>query len=258
MSEDKPKEEIINEKNPTEKSRFPYHAAMFSLFAPIVAIVMNLLAKNTTPPTPLIIACIAIVIYPTALLMGITALCFMKKYGKKGILVRSILGILINTGIIIIAIGSIPVLNRAREIEKKMSRYQFDPPPGFVRNSQIAESIPNVMDAYVKGNPNDTVSDIILMIEDIKGNIDKEEDMTPFLKGKPNIKLLKNRWKEYDINVFRIEEKVGNVATLTYNAQVPVMPAIQIKLVGLEARDPELKEILNSAINGVTGKSNWD
>jgi hypothetical protein len=63
----------------------------------------------------------------TGVILGIVALFGISKYGTKGILVKSLFGILLP---LILVLLSIPVLMRAHEIAAQRAEHQADAVPG--------------------------------------------------------------------------------------------------------------------------------
>ncbi len=83
----------------SEKKPFAVQAAQFSLYAPIVAIVLGCITFGTREKQPtagLIIGGTNALIILLGFVFGIVALFGMRKHGKEGILVRAIIGVVLN------------------------------------------------------------------------------------------------------------------------------------------------------------------
>jgi hypothetical protein len=74
----------------------------------------------------------------------------------------------------------------------------------------------------------------------------------------PNITILSEKWKDFDVEVFRVPERAGNLQLLTFNAQVPLKPeAVQIAVIGEAASENELRSLLRSVLSSLDGSTNW-
>lgn len=75
---------------------------------------------------------------------------------------------------------------------------------------------------------------------------------------KPQITIMTETWKEFDIEVFRVPEQAGDLQLVTFNAQAPLKPeAVQIAVIGEAAREVELRGILRSVLASLEGSTNW-
>jgi len=243
----------------TEKPKVPFakQAAKVSLYVPFIAIGVNLLTKSIQQSSKLsafAISSVCSVLIIIGFIFGIIALLGMKKHGKKGILWRSIIGLSVNSFLII---SAILLFNSMAKMKEKMKtpKYSLSMPKAFIEYTDIVQK-PNIIKTYIKGDPNDNPPDIMCLVEDLGGTISKEDIID--IKGRNDISLIKKKWNGYIIDVFRIEEKLQNIDTLTFNAQIPLYPrAIQITLVGLKSKEKELLKDLDSIILGIDGQSNW-
>ena len=131
-------------------------------------------------------------------------------------------------------------------------------PDGFEQNSELAGAAPDIIHAFVLGDPTDDELDIILFIEKMQGTIGRErlkpEDMPPGFQGR----LFTTTWQGFDVDAFAVPEQLGEIETITYNVQIPLKrAAIQVKLFGSVDREPELKTLLAEILAGLDGESNW-
>lgn len=86
----------------------------------------------------------------------------------------------------------------------------------------------------------------------------KKIDPKEIAARNPQITIATEKWKEFDIEVFRVPEKTGDCQLLTFNAQVPLKPeAIQIAVIGDAAREEELRSVLRSVLWSLDGQTNW-
>ena len=122
---------------PPVKKPFAFQAAQASLLAPAIAfglgIVVNVGISGQLPPLAgIIVGSINVVLILLGLIFGIIALFGVRRYGKKGILGRSIAGICINGILIALMVISIPMYQRmagrAKEIQQQKSEQQQPSP----------------------------------------------------------------------------------------------------------------------------------
>jgi len=127
-----------------------------------------------------------------------------------------------------------------------------------VPNPDLLGAAPGIVHGFMLGDPTDDELDIILLIEKMSGTMGPEllkpEDMPPGFQGR----LFTTQWQGFDIDAFAVPEEVGEIKTITYNAQVPLkQAAIQVKLFGPLDRDSELQALLGQILAGLEGESNW-
>jgi uncharacterized protein with PQ loop repeat len=73
-----------------------------------------------------------------------------------------------------------------------------------------------------------------------------------------NASLEKRPWKGFDIDVFRVSEKINSVEFVTLNAQIPLKPhAIQLTVSGPASDEGKLRKDLNTIVASINGPSNW-
>jgi hypothetical protein len=91
------------------RESFGHQAAKFSLYAPIVALALGCvlngaLSKPSDDPsagtTRLALAAINLMLIIAGTILGVVALASMRKHGTRGILVRSIVGLFLNVGLL--------------------------------------------------------------------------------------------------------------------------------------------------------------
>jgi hypothetical protein len=74
----------------------------------------------------------------------------------------------------------------------------------------------------------------------------------------PHVTIVPEKWKDLEIEVSRVPERMGRLDVLTFNAQVPLEPeAIQISVLGEAAREDELRSVLRSLLGTLDGQTNW-
>ena len=97
----------------------PYQLAKISWIAPIIVFVVNYVLRNMAGPPgegasrAVIYTILGVSFYLIGLISGVAALFGIPKYGRKGILVPSLFGILFNSLLLfVIAVIFLGVLNR--------------------------------------------------------------------------------------------------------------------------------------------------
>jgi hypothetical protein len=131
-------------------------------------------------------------------------------------------------------------------------------PEGFVANPDIVGAAPNIIHAFVLGDPTDDELDIVLFVEKMQGTIGREHLKREDLPAGFNGRLFKTIWHGFEVDAFEVPEQLGDIPTVTYNVQIPLKrAAIQVKLFGPAGRDSELKPLLSEILGGLTGESNW-
>ena len=136
--------------------------------------------------------------------------------------------------------------------------FTLELPDGFVANPDLIGATPEIVHAFVLGDFTDDQLDIILLIETLGGTIGRErlqpEHMPPGFQGR----LFTTQWQGFDVDAFAVPEKLGEIQTVTYNAQIPLKrSAIQVKLFGPVEREAEIKTLLENTLAGLQGASNW-
>lgn len=130
-------------------------------------------------------------------------------------------------------------------------------PDDFEPNDDLAAVAPNAIHAFVLGDPSDDQVDVMLFIENLRGVIGRErlaEKLPPGFQGR----LFVTHWRGFEVEAFEIPEQVDGVEFVTYNVQIPLKrSAIQVRLFGPTARQPELRRLLSETLTGLEGESNW-
>ena len=75
---------------------------------------------------------------------------------------------------------------------------------------------------------------------------------------KPGMTILSDKWRSFDVEVFRIADIVEGRQTVRLHAQIPLAgEAIQIGVMGDQVSEPELKLLLHGLLTHLEGRSNW-
>lgn len=131
-------------------------------------------------------------------------------------------------------------------------------PDRFSPNERLASAVPNIIHAFVLGDPNDDELDIILFIEKLGGTIGRERMKPEHLPPGSQARLFTTNWQGFDVEGLEVPERLNEVETITYNIQLPLKRgAIQLKLFGPAERKPDLDRLLKELLAGLSGDSNW-
>ncbi|MFH1730737.1 MAG: hypothetical protein ABIF82_03680 [Planctomycetota bacterium] len=145
--------------------------------------------------------------------------------------------------------------SKAAEVKDSLLRLRL--PDGFVECPQ-AKNSPDIIYAFIKGDPTDSELDIIIQIEKFPGVIGREKMSKDQISANADATLFIERWKSFEVEGCRVRETFGAITTVTRNVQVPLKPnAIQIKVIGEESRDTELASIVRAILNNLDGETNW-
>jgi len=96
-------------------SSFPKQAALFSLLAPLVSIVVNLVGHQAVQGNRagmIVLGCACTLLILLVFVFGIVALVGMRKHGMRGILGKAVAGVCINGVIILLMMIAIPTFLR--------------------------------------------------------------------------------------------------------------------------------------------------
>ena len=236
---------------------FALQAARASVIAPGLAVFIGLMSSSAVRDSSasLIIGLIGSLLIFGGLICAVIGLISIKKHGTKGLLVRSIFGLVINGFLIFAAASSFMAAKSFNERMKAGPTIEI--PSSFVEFPE-GKLQPNVLHSYVKGDILDEEPDVVFLIEDLGGTIGQDDDLSAFVDSQPHVSLIKETWKGRQIDVFRIEENVQDYTFITFNAQVPLLPtAYQVKLTGVLEREDELRADLKDILAGIDGPTNW-
>jgi hypothetical protein len=137
------------------------------------------------------------------------------------------------------------------------THYQFSIPDGFVDFPQ-GKQMPDVVHSYLKGDPTDAKLDVVVLVEALPGTLGRDylkEDMLP---PDGNASFVYVEWRSFKLQGMRVRETLGSATAITYNVMVPLIPrAVQLKVIGEEARDAELLALAQTIVRSFDGKTNW-
>lgn len=133
---------------------------------------------------------------------------------------------------------------------------RFRVPDDFVEVPEREQGA--IVFAFTRPANNLQVSDVIL-VKRLGGVLERERPDPKELSEKaPGATITTEKWKEFEINVSRIPQKVDDVQLVTIVAEVPLKrEAVQIGVGGDASREDEFKSILRSILATVEGETNW-
>lgn len=128
--------------------------------------------------------------------------------------------------------------------------------PDGLQNLSKVMRVPSLV-SIGKLNKSKTGVDKLISIQDLGGSIGRDD--LSHITGKPaNTTFEKATWKTFQVDVFKIIERTGTGAQVTFNAQVPLKPhAIQLSVCGSASDEIELRKEMQTILGSIEGPSNW-
>ena len=267
---------------------FPFQAARFSFWAPIAALILNIVTTAALADSKLgklVVGSFCTLFIVTGFAMAIVALMAMRKHGRKGLFGYGVAGVLINGTILASTVAVMPfyfqlaqkmkagiteqegnsfarVFPDGRLIYNERLGYRFEIPNGFFDNP---EAKANPIFEYAFLRQNEDGSRTAISIQNLGGRIGREpwrledtEKMKARLPSGSKLELLKGQWGGFDIEGFQqtIPVEGGTVSVCAF--QIPLArEAIQVNVGGPIEREEELREIAQVILKSLYGKSNW-
>lgn len=130
-------------------------------------------------------------------------------------------------------------------------------PDGFVQAPERVQG--KVVYAFQRPPEGKQKVGMFIVVSRLGGALGREKlDPKAIASKSPQVTLTAERWKDFDIEVFRVPEQAGELQLLTFNAQVPLKPeAVQVAVIGEAGREAELRSTLRSVLGGLDGQTNW-
>lgn len=131
-------------------------------------------------------------------------------------------------------------------------------PEGFVADAEQKQG--NVLYAFhLPSNDEDHLGDYIL-VRSLGGTLGKgDPSADDVIEANADATVDVAGWKDHEIVVARVPERIEEVDYVNLNAYLPLKPeAIQLTLFGEASREGELRSTLQTVVDRVEGKSNWD
>jgi hypothetical protein len=136
-------------------------------------------------------------------------------------------------------------------------QFGFSVPDGFVKDHESEQG--KVLFAFQRRPIGNEKMGRFILVSRLGGVLGREKiDSKEAASINPQVTIMTEKWKGFDIDVFRVPTQVGNLQLLTFNAQVPLTPeAVQIGVSGEAASENELRSELRSVLGSLKGQTNW-
>ncbi len=134
--------------------------------------------------------------------------------------------------------------------------FRFNIPDGFIREeSRATGKMLHVFRRPAPGNGQDTY----IVVSRLDGTIGREKiSAKQAAVIRPGMTILSEKWRGFDVEVFRIADAVDGRQTVRLHAQIPLAgEAIQVGVMGDLSAEPELQILLHGLLDHLEGHSNW-
>jgi hypothetical protein len=133
---------------------------------------------------------------------------------------------------------------------------RFTVPDGFTQDGEKVKG--DVLFAFQKLLPGENLGRFIL-VRHLGHVIGREKLDLRLMRARfVGVTIVTENWKDLEIEVTRVPERIADAQLLTFNAQVPLKPeAIQLTVTGEAAREAELRGALRTVLASLEGRSNW-
>jgi hypothetical protein len=259
---------------PAEKNPFQ-SMARASWIAPLIGLGVNIVllgipAAEAGPVRGLV----ALIFFGGGLLLGIIALFGMIQYGRKGILIPALIGVVIPVALAVLALPAFYAAKRRAQshpppqpavhvasalvVTNDLLRFSIDIPEGF-RDLPAAQRPPNSEHVYLKGVVAAREAMTVINIERLDGTLPKnkpmkKEDMPPGFTGE----VTTRNWRGLNVDTVVTAMEKNGLKMVVYAVQVPLRPAaIQLNVAGPESKRAELSQLTDSLLASLEGETNW-
>jgi hypothetical protein len=135
--------------------------------------------------------------------------------------------------------------------------FRLTVPDGFVPDPEKIQG--KVVCAFHRPPAADQKVGTFILVSRLSGVLGREKiDPKTVTASNPQVTIVTEKWKEFDIEVFRVPEQAGELQLLTFNAQVPLKPeAVQVAVIGDGTKESDLRSVLRSVLGSLDGPTNW-
>jgi len=135
--------------------------------------------------------------------------------------------------------------------------FRLSAPDGFAQDPERVQG--QVVYAFQRPPEGEQKVGVFIVVSRLGGVLGREKlDPKAMASKSPQVTLVTEKWQDFDIEVFRVPEQVGELQLLTFNAQVPLKPeAVQVAVIGEASREAELRSTLRSVLGSLDGQTNW-
>ena len=158
-----------------------------------------------------------------------------------------------------LALAALILSASAQRIDDPSRGYSFLLPaeyvelPGFVRPDPAVHT--GTLGTWVRGLDSDAL--IVVSIEGMAGTIGRDPMDVADL-GRTGAGALKEKWKSFEVDGFRLIQERGGERILVLAVQVPLLPnAVQVMSSGLVENEVAIHEALRDVLASLDGRSNW-
>jgi hypothetical protein len=157
---------------------------------------------------------------------------------------------------VLLTLTAVPLV-AGETVSDQQRGFRVTVPDGFVPDAEKVQGA--VIHAFQRPPAADQKFGTLILISRLDGVLDRKKIDPKMLAEKgPQVTIVTEKWKEFDIECFRVPEQAGGLQLVTFNAQVPLKPeAIQIAVGGEAAKENELRDVLRSVLGSLDGQTNW-
>jgi len=161
----------------------------------------------------------------------------------------------VSTGIVLALAAA--HLNAGEVVSHPQLGLRLSVPDGFVQDPDRVQG--QVVYAFQRPPAGEQKLGTFIVVSRLGGVLGREKlDPREVASKSPNVSLTNEKWKGFDLEVFRVPEQAGELRLLTFNAQVPLKPeAVQVAVIGEAGGEAELRNILQSVLSNLDGQTNW-
>lgn len=161
------------------------------------------------------------------------------------------------TTLLTILFCAVQPLIAGETVSNQQLGFRLTVPDGFVQDPGRVKG--NVVCAFQRQPAAGQKMSTFILVTRLGGVLGRKKiDSKEVATRKPQITITTEKWKEFEIEVFRVLERAGDLQLITFNAQVPLKPeAVQIAVIGEAAREIELQSTLRSVLGSLEGSTNW-
>lgn len=198
---------------------------------------------------------------------GIIALCGVRRYGRRGLLVPSLIGL----GIwLLLTVLSIPIIVRAYSLSKALRLqplvqssnakrvddavrgFSFELPDGYTPTDPAILG-GGFSHGFVREVPDEMRR--VLVVKPLNGFITHERLKAENLPKDSKSTIGTFNWRGVTVDGVRIPEEAEGQAYVTWNVQIPLRPrAIQISVGGPESAEPEIRQTIDKLLSTLDGQ----
>lgn len=146
----------------------------------------------------------------------------------------------------------------AEELVDRQLDFTLQLPQRVVPRPDLVGQTPDIVHAFELTPVDEDQYPIVLLIERMRGTLPNSRLKVTNRLLNTKLKLFTTTWQGFTLDATEVPENIEGVQTVTFNVQIPLKrEAIQVRLFGLAEQSNEMHTLLNAALLGLHGKSNW-